>query len=178
MFERTIVDVTRRLEAIGLGHVVATVRRIRAVTEESYHDSRNLSIGLNPSDLGKPYAAFHRAPYLLVHELGHHFAETCLTTAERRSLRGVFGDYDAPYHRRPKPRHADADHVSRYSMTHPAEDFAETFAVLLWRLWDEAAVDGLLRSKSAACRAKVALMERLVAASRARGRIVRVPPSR
>ena len=150
------------MQAAGLSSLLETVKRIRVVDEESFHDSRTWSIGLNPSDVRKPYAAFHTRSYLLVHELGHHFAERSLSRSRRRGLRATFGDYDAPYRRLPKPRAADADHVSRYAMTHPAEDFAETFAVLLWRLWDSAAVDALLRTKSARCRAKLAEMKRLV----------------
>jgi len=166
MFERAIADVRRRLERAGLTPLLETVKRIRVVDEESFHDSRNRSIGLNPADVRKPYAAFHARSYLLVHELGHHFAETFLGPSRRRALRGMFGDYDAPYCRLPKPRAADADHVSRYAMTHPAEDFAETFAVLLWKLWDAAAVDALMCAKSPRCRAKLAEMKRLVEADK------------
>jgi hypothetical protein len=163
MFERAISDVRRRLDGAGLSRVHTTVSRIRVVREESFHDSRDRSIGLNPADVRKPCAAFHARPYLIVHELGHHFAEAFLGLRRRRALRGLFGDYDAPYRRLPRPLQADADHVSRYAMTHPAEDFAETFAVLLWKLWDPAAVDALVRTKSARCRAKLAAMNRLVA---------------
>ena len=182
MFERALADVDRRLSAAGLSRIMHTVTRIRVVSEESFHDSRNNSIGLNPADVRKPYAAFHNRRYLIVHELGHHFAEQFLGRADQRAgaaghagtagrrarlqaLRGVFGDYDAPYRRLPKPRSADADHVSRYAMTHPAEDFAETFAVTLWRLWDRPGVEALLRGKSACCRAKVRVMQRLLRSS-------------
>ena len=165
MFERALADVDRRLSAAGLSRIMHTVTRIRVVSEESFHDSRNNSIGLNPADVRKPYAAFHNRRYLIVHELGHHFAEEFLGAAGRRATRPVFGDYDAPYRRLPKPRRADADHVSRYAMTHPAEDFAETFAVTLWRLWDRPRVEALLRGKSACCRAKVRKMERLLRSS-------------
>ena len=54
MFERAIADVRRRLEKAGLARVLATVKRIRVVDEESFHDSRTLLIGLNPSDVRKP----------------------------------------------------------------------------------------------------------------------------
>jgi hypothetical protein len=171
-FERAIAGVGERFARAGLGYLLEGVGRIRVVREESYHDSRDLSIGLNPADVRKPYAAFHCRSYLLVHELGHHFAETRLTSAQRWGLRGVFGDYDGPYRRSPKPRAADADHVSRYSMTHPAEDFAETFAVLLWRLWDQEAVDSLMIGKSPLCRAKLVAMKRLVSTARGSSPIV------
>jgi hypothetical protein len=104
----------------------------------------------------------HRRPYLLIHELGHAFAERWLTSRERAALAPAFGDYDAPYRRAPKPARADADHVSRYSMTHPAEDFAESFAVCLWQEWDPGAVALLMQGKSPRCSRKLAVVRRLV----------------
>lgn len=162
MFEHSIQEVQRYFKRIGLGRVFNGVRRISVVRQESYHDVRTRCIGLNPADIRRPYAAIHRAPYLLIHELGHHFAEVWLTRADRRDLASLFGDYDAPYHRAPKPKKDDADHVSRYSMVHPAEDFAETFAVSLWKDWDPPAVVRLLQGKSRLCARKIAAMRRLV----------------
>ena len=170
MFERALSDVRRRLEAAGLSCLLDTVSRIREVRQESFHDLRDRSIGLNLADVKKPYAAFHNRRYLIVHELGHHFAEVFLGGAGRHAVRPAFGDYDAPYRRLPRPRTADADHVSRYAMTHPAEDFAETFAVTLWQLWDPHGVRALLSGKSALCRAKVTEMGRLIEVQRLRGK--------
>ncbi len=167
MFEGSISRVSRSFERIGLGYVFDGVRRISVVRQESYHDIRTRCIGLNPRDVTRPYAAFHRRPYLLIHELGHAFAEVWLTRAERRRLAPLFGSYDAPYRRLPKPRQADRDHVSRYSMTHPAEDFAETFAVCLWQDWDRAGVARLMGGKSARLRAKVKAMSGLISAKKA-----------
>jgi hypothetical protein len=161
-FDRAIRDVRRRLDRAGLGWVLATVRGIRVVTEESFHDSRTFRIGLNPADVRKPYAAFHRKAYLLVHEIGHHFAEICFTRIERARLLTLFGDYDGPYRRRLKPRACGQDHVSRYAMTHPAEDFAETFAVCLWRAWEPHKVRALLATRGARCRRKAAVMDGLI----------------
>jgi hypothetical protein len=161
-FDRAIEEVRERFHARGLAAAFDGVRRIRVVREESFHDSRTFVIGLNPADVKKPYAAFHRRPYLLVHELGHQFAEACLTRPQLRRLAPLFGDYDARYRRLPKPRVCGPDHVSRYAMTHPAEDFAETFAVCLWRDWQPAAVDALLASRSPLCRRKAAAMRRLI----------------
>jgi hypothetical protein len=162
MLQRTIGAVRGCLTRRGLGRVFGGVRRIGVVRTESYHDVRNRCIGLNPADLRRPYAAFHRLPYLLLHELGHHLAEVWMSAAERRRLAPLFGNYDAPYRRAPKPRAADADHVSRYSMVHPAEDFAETFAVCLWADWEPEAVAALVRGKSARCRRKMAAMRGLL----------------
>ncbi len=175
MFERAIRDVEARLRARGLAHILEGVRGIRAVREESFHDSRTAVIGLNPADVRKPFAAFHTRSYLLVHELGHQFAQFSLSPAQRKGLSGLFGDYDARYVRLPRPRRCGADHVSRYAMTHPAEDFAETFAVCLWRAWDPRAVDRLLADRSPLCRRKEAAMRGFLAASAAAVR--RGPPS-
>ena len=162
MFEHSVRRVERYFAVIGLGRVFDGVKRISVVRQESYHDVRTGCIGLNPRDVRRPFAAVHRRPYLLIHELGHAFAETHLTPAERRRLAPLFGDYDAPYRRVPKPACADADHVSRYSMTHPAEDFAETFAVCLWRDWDPRAYARLVRGKSERLARKLRAMRGLV----------------
>ncbi len=174
MFERTIAEVTRYFEREGLGRILSRISRIRQVSEESFHDVRNRSIGLNPADTRKPWAAFHRRPYLLIHEVGHHFAEVVLARKDRAQLLPLFGDYDAPYRRAPKPRVADADHVSRYAMTHPAEDFAETFAVCVWKKWEPAAVEHLLAGKSVRCRQKVDVVEKLLR-SRAEAVVSKAP---
>jgi hypothetical protein len=166
LFERTIAEVTRFFEREGLARILSRISRIRPVSEESFHDVRNLSIGLNPADTKKPWAAFHTRPYLLIHEIGHHFAEVVLNGTDRTRLRPVFGDYDAPYRRAPKPRRADTDHVSRYAMVHPAEDFAETFAVCLWRKWKPEEVEDLLSGKSPVCRRKVSEVARLLSSRR------------
>jgi hypothetical protein len=162
MFESSIRRVRLYFTRIALGHVFDAVTRISVVRQESYHDIRTGCIGLNPRDVSRPWAAVHRRPYLLIHELGHAFAERWLTAVQRARLAPVFGDYDAPYRRAPKPARADADHVSRYSMTHPAEDFAESFAVCLWEDWDAAEVERLMRGKSALCARKLAAVRRLV----------------
>jgi hypothetical protein len=161
-FRRAKEDVRRRFEALGLSYVWEGVRRIGVVRTESYHNEDTRTIGLNPADLRKPYAAFHRAAYLLVHELGHEFALVSLAGADKRALAPLFGDYDRPYRRAPRPRVAGADFVSRYAMVHPVEDFTETFAVCLWKHWEPGPVERLLRGKSPLCRRKVAAVERLV----------------
>jgi hypothetical protein len=162
MFESSIRQVKRYCSDIGLDYVFRGVKRIGVVRQESYHDIRNGCIGLNPRDVRRPYAAVHRRPYLMIHELAHAFAEKWLSRRQRQKLAPLFGDYDAPYRRLPKPSRADADHVSRYAMTHPAEDFAETFAVSLWKDWDRAAYERLLRGKSNLLKRKLAEIRKLV----------------
>ncbi|MEX1017042.1 MAG: putative zinc-binding metallopeptidase [Phycisphaeraceae bacterium] len=71
---------------------------------------------------------------ILRHEAGHAI-DTAYRLHRRKRWRELFGSFTAPYpqHYRPKPRsreyvlHLDA----WYAQAHPAEDFAETFAVWL-----------------------------------------------
>jgi hypothetical protein len=161
-FQRSIDAVERYFDGKGLPHIFAGVRRIDVVRTESFHNVDTRRIGLNPRDLRRPYAAFHRAPYLLIHELGHEFALVSLTAADKRVMEPLFGNYDKPYRRARKPRRAGLDFVSRYAMVHPVEDFTETFAVCLWNDWEPRAVERLMREKSSLCRRKLAFVARLV----------------
>ncbi len=161
-FSRSVAAVERYLRAKGLSHIFAGVRRIALVRTESFHNEDTRRIGLNPRDLRRPYAAFHRAPYLLIHEMGHEFALVSLTAADKQAMQPLFGRYDKPYRRARKPRIAGPDFVSRYAMVHPVEDFTETFAVCLWKDWEPRAVEALMREKSPLCRRKLAFVARLV----------------
>jgi hypothetical protein len=68
------------------------------------------------------------------HEAGHAI-DTAFRLHRRKRYREVFGNYSAPYpdHYRPKPRSKNyVLHLEPwYAQSHPAEDFAETFAVWL-----------------------------------------------
>lgn len=161
-FRRATNEVRQYFEAQGLARVWAGIRRISVVRTESYHNEDTRSIGLNPADLRKPYGAFHRAAYLLIHELGHEFALVNLTKADKRALEPLFGDYDKPYRRARKPKRAGPDFVSRYAMVHPVEDFTESFAVCLWKDWEPRAVARLMKDKSPRCRRKLAAVARLI----------------
>jgi hypothetical protein len=178
VFERSISQVRVCFRRIGLGGVFDGVRRIRVVREESFHDERDGTIGLNPADARKPYAAFRSRPYLLIHELGHAFATCCLTARDKRRLEPLFGDCDRPYRRGPKPRRCGADFVSRYAETHPAEDFAETFAVCLWRDWQPERVARLLRGRSRKCLQKLRAVSALIRREARRRTAFRPPPAR
>ena len=73
------------------------------------------------------------------HEVGHYFWERLVRhdPDELARCRSVFGDETADYaaalaaHYGGGPRQSGDDHVSAYAMSHPWEDFAETFAHLL-----------------------------------------------
>ena len=169
MFERSIREARRRFETAGLARVFAGVRRFSVVRQESYHDESKDTIGLNPADARRPFAAFHRRPYLVIHELAHHFAKWCLTREDKALLKPLFGDLDRTYRRAPKPRRSDPDFVSRYAMTHPLEDFAETFAVRIWRDRDPHAVQTLLKGRSRRCARKLAAVDRLIRREARRG---------
>lgn len=68
------------------------------------------------------------------HEAGHAI-DTAWRLHRRKQYRAVFGNYSMPYpdHYRPKPRSKSyVLHLEPwYAQSHPAEDFAETFAVWL-----------------------------------------------
>ncbi len=170
VFDRSISEARRLFEAAGLARVFAGVRRISVVRQESYHDESKETIGLNPADVRRPFAAFHRRPYLVIHELAHHFAKSCLTREDKALLEPLFGDLDRTYRRAPKPRRCGPDFVSRYAMTHPLEDFAETFAVRIWRDRDPHAVRTLLKGRSRKCARKMTAVDRLIRREARRGR--------
>jgi len=71
---------------------------------------------------------------LLRHELGHAL-DNAYRLHERRGWRELFGAFSTPYapHYRPQPySRAYVQHLPHwYAQSHPAEDFAETFAVWL-----------------------------------------------
>ena len=71
---------------------------------------------------------------ILRHEAGHA-VDIAYRLHRRKKYREVFGNYSAPYpeYYRPKPRSKNyVQHLEPwYAQSHPAEDFAETFAVWL-----------------------------------------------
>ncbi len=71
---------------------------------------------------------------ILRHETGHA-VDTAFALHRKKRYRAVFGSYSTPYPEfyRPKPRSKNfVQHLEPwYAQSHPAEDFAETFAVWL-----------------------------------------------
>jgi hypothetical protein len=71
---------------------------------------------------------------ILRHEAGHVF-DTAYQLHRRREYRELFGRYSAPYPKRYKAKPYSKSFVLHlepwYAQAHPAEDFAETFAVWL-----------------------------------------------
>ena len=71
---------------------------------------------------------------LLRHEAGHAL-DNAYRLHDHRSWRDVFGSFHAPYPSYYRPRPNSRDYVLHldawYAQAHPAEDFAETFAVWL-----------------------------------------------
>ncbi|MEX0745495.1 MAG: putative zinc-binding metallopeptidase [Phycisphaeraceae bacterium] len=78
--------------------------------------------------------AEHQCMRILRHEAGHAI-DTAYRLHRRKVWRELFGSFTQPYPRfyRPKPRSRDyVLHLDGwYAQAHPAEDFAETFAVWL-----------------------------------------------
>ncbi len=71
---------------------------------------------------------------ILRHEAGHAF-DTAYRLHRRERYRKIFGKYTAPYPENYRPRPYSKNYVLHlepyYAQAHPAEDFAETFAVWL-----------------------------------------------
>lgn len=71
---------------------------------------------------------------ILRHEAGHAL-DTAYQLHRRKSWRELFGSFAEPYPKSYRPRPKSRDYVFHlndwYSQAHPAEDFAETFAVWL-----------------------------------------------
>jgi hypothetical protein len=71
---------------------------------------------------------------ILRHEAGHA-VDTAWRLHRRQSYKKVFGNYNAPYPESYRPRPNSKRYVTHlepwYAQSHPAEDFAETFAVWL-----------------------------------------------
>ena len=71
---------------------------------------------------------------ILRHEAGHA-VDTAWRLHRRQSYKKVFGNYNAPYPESYRPRPNSKRYVMHlepwYAQSHPAEDFAETFAVWL-----------------------------------------------
>ena len=71
---------------------------------------------------------------LLRHEAGHAL-DNAYRLHRRRSWKAIFGSFHAPYPDSYRPRPNSRDYVLHldawYAQAHPAEDFAETFAVWL-----------------------------------------------
>ena len=87
---------------------------------------------------------------LLRHEAGHAI-DTAHGLARRRDWKELFGKRNAPYRRSYHARPGSSDfvrHLPRwYAQSHPAEDFAETFAVWLSRGTRGAPAGTLARTK-------------------------------
>jgi len=79
-------------------------------------------------------AAFAQCMRILRHEAGHAIS-TAYRLHRRKAFREAFGSVTRPYPDSYKPRPASRRHVHNldwwYAQAHPAEDFAETFAVWL-----------------------------------------------
>lgn len=113
--------------------------------------------------------------HLLRHETGHAFFNMTWKPQLAPSFAATFGPHDAPYEigfidqalsgikRKDRP-----EYVSDYAQEHPAEDFAETFAVYLRFRGDSAGLEQYIQAKgnSDVLRRKFAYVARLIVNNR------------
>lgn len=113
--------------------------------------------------------------HLLRHESAHAFDNLTWIPQLAPSFAAAFGPHDTPYAvgvvdqaLSAIRRQTSPDFVSAYAQEHPAEDFAETFAVYLRLKGDKAAIEQYVQAKgnSETLRRKFAYVARLVARNR------------
>lgn len=92
--------------------------------------------------------------HLLRHETGHAFFNKKYTDGLKQQFKDAFGNIDAPYNVNliaqmlVNIRYQDRpEFVSKYAQVHPADDFAETFAVYLQKQGDKAKLDKYVATK-------------------------------
>lgn len=167
-FERTIPAVNNWLESVGLGVLIKGVRvKIEEQGRVSGYYNWKVYLDINDVGPGNSDLTYSTKSYLYLHELGHHFQEKLLTKKQRKSLRPLFGNLDAPYRRVFDDASPDCLFVSPYAKVHPMDDFSETFAVFLYHRMRgmkpkeyEKWMDR--RGKALRCYEKLAVMEVLV----------------
>jgi hypothetical protein len=163
-FEKAIRRVNDWLYARDWGLIVPErTPRVVPRGSESYFYKPD-RIGLDPLDAEWRGMAVRSRAFLYLHELGHLFAEKILTRRERAGLTGLYGDYDQHYRRNMRPDSDRRSFVSSYARVHPADDFAETFAVVLYAKMTRRRLKQFVecRGKNSVCRRKVNAMSCLV----------------
>ena len=151
-FSRAVARANKRLYELGWGKLVEGVRvKLAEVGKGSFYYFKQDIIKLDTDVAYWAAIAVRSREYLYLHELGHRFNERFLKRKDRKELQALFGDYDAPY----KQVFTEADtFVSRYATTHPAEDFAETFAVIVYSAVNRLPLSKLA-GKNRVCQRKV-----------------------
>jgi hypothetical protein len=149
MFERAIKNITNLLRDHSLEFLVDGVKwyQIDGETTGSGYSLYGDVIYLHPRDVKAPLSYGNGVVRcLILHEVGHRFAQKILRRNRmwNEDVVKLFGNCYRAYKRKikqaKKAEKSDLiNFVSRYSLTHPAEDFSETFCVCL---------DYLLKDKS------------------------------
>jgi hypothetical protein len=163
-FDQTIKRVNEALRKAGLKRLVGKVkvRVVRPGRGSFYLD--NDEIELDVSVAAWTALAVRSREFLYLHELGHRCCERLVKARDRAALKGVFGDVTGKRRYNLKFRHkTDPSFVSRYAGVHPAEDFAETFALVVYAKLNKVPLKDFLEGKNATCRRKVRAARRLVA---------------
>jgi hypothetical protein len=159
-FTRTLDRVNRFLCAYGLAALTNdSERKIKIVhLSSSGYDHGRRTLYLNPGDAVDSILAVSSQSYLYLHETGHFFLENILPKTDYRKLKKLFGNFDKPYDRDFEAEVNERSFVSYYATVHPMDDFAETFAIVLYEVLTGR--KNLVQEKNRKCRAKLAAVRR------------------
>jgi len=128
----------------------------------------NSSIRLSPEDrLSKGWR--DKSPiHLMLHELAHVFFNKHVRKNHRvvdnPETRGLFGDLNKVYKRKPGPKKEQPFYYTKYAQSHPEEEFAEIFALYVEADGDMRKLRHHLRLEGKAARVykQVEWMDRLI----------------
>jgi len=121
------VEIDKKLEALG---IKMKYRLWQTSSSESWSSESRHIIGINPADVRSKWLAVQTIRHIILHEIGHLFMHD-----HRRAIlkdawaRKLFRDLSVHYRRDMGRKLHSPSYISTYAQVHPADDFAETFAV-------------------------------------------------
>ncbi len=129
MFDVTKQKVDSKLDKIGL-QFKFKLRRLKE--GESYATRNYKTIFLNPEDRKCKWLAIQTEEHVLLHEIGHivdyRYIKKSMVNKDPTFVE-LFGNVKRCYRRDMDKKFHDKYFISDYAQVHPADDFAEVFAV-------------------------------------------------
>lgn len=168
LFQRSIAEARKRLDEFGLGILPDDVsfRVVRSGVESRYYKCRDRDwIWLDPADANYACMVARGRTVLVLHELGHRFADRGIPRSLLPFRDRTFGPCGSTYRRNYDVPFSKDRFVSRYAAVHPADDFAETFAFFVW-FGNRAGEEIRRRGYGEECRQKIDAMNILIQKSR------------
>ncbi len=177
IYEKSINSIGKILDKYFIGHIErgVTWTVVNGETSESKYVVESDTVYIHPQDIRWSWAFGSTTYAAMFHELGHRFAEKILTKSrlKKKEITELFGYYYSRYWR--NLRYASMatkknmfDFPSRYSLTHPMEDFSEIFSVCLQYIVKDKNPETFTNDymKSELCRKKITKMMQLIEESK------------